>query len=165
LHNNQGRSSSRSLAADSAGELEVLGHDGNSLGVDGAEVGVLEETNEVGLGGFLEGEDSGGLESEVVLELRSDLTDESLEGELSDEELGALLESADLAEGNGAGSEAVGLLDSAGGGGGSLLGLLLGNVLSGGLATGVLASGLLGACHFNKRDLMYYCWKLNWEAI
>ncbi len=139
---------SRSLAADSAGELEVLGHDGDSLGVDGAEVGVLEETDEVGLGGLLESEDSGGLEAEVVLELRSDLADESLEGELSDEELGALLESADLTESNCARSEAVGLLDTAGGGGGSLLGLLLSDVLSGGLATGVLASGLLGACHF-----------------
>jgi hypothetical protein len=38
-------------------------------------------------------------------------------------------------------------------------------VLSGGLATGVLASGLLGACHFNRRDLMYYCWKLKSGAI
>ncbi len=142
------RAFSRSLTADSAGELEILGHDGNSLGVDGAEVGVLEETDEVGLGGLLEGEDGGGLEAEVVLELRSDLADESLEGELSDEELGALLEASDLTEGNGAGSEAVGLLDAASGGSGSLLGLLVSDVLSGGLATGVLSSGLLGSCHF-----------------
>lgn len=28
----------------------VLGHDGNALGVDGVEVGVLEEPDEVGLG-------------------------------------------------------------------------------------------------------------------
>jgi len=151
----QSRRSSRSLAADSAGELEVLGHDGHSLGVDGAKVGVLEESDEVSLGGLLEGEDSGGLEAEVVLELRSDLTDESLEGELSDEELGALLESADFAEGNCAGSEAVGLLNTAGGGGCGLLGLLLSDVLSGGLATGVLASGLLGACHFKDFEVIY----------
>jgi hypothetical protein len=141
-------SSSRSLAADSAGELEVLGHDGHSLGVDGAEVGVLEQADKVGLGGLLEGEHGRRLEAEVVLELRSDLADESLEGELSDEELGALLEAADLAEGDGAGSEAVGLLDATSGGGGSLLGLLVSDVLAGGLATGVLSSGLLGSCHF-----------------
>ncbi len=49
---------SRSLAADSAGELEVLGHDGDSLGVDGAEVGVFEESNHVGLRSLLESEDS-----------------------------------------------------------------------------------------------------------
>ena len=42
------------LTADAAGELDVLGHDGDPLGVDGAEVGVLEERDEVGLGGFLQ---------------------------------------------------------------------------------------------------------------
>lgn len=116
--------------------------------MDGAEVGVLEETDEVSLSGLLEGEDSGALESEVVLELRSDLADESLEGELSDEELGGLLETSDLAESNGAGSESVGLLDTTSSDGGSLLGLLLGDVLSGGLATSVLSCGLLGTSHF-----------------
>ena len=56
--------------------------------MDGAEVGVLEEADHVGFGGLLEGEHGGGLESQVVLELGSDLTDKSLEGELADEELG-----------------------------------------------------------------------------
>ena len=50
---------SRSLASDSSGELHVLGHDGDSLGVDGAQVGVFEEADQVGLGGFLESEDGG----------------------------------------------------------------------------------------------------------
>ena len=35
--------SSESVSSDSLGELEVTGHDGNSLGVDGAQVGVFEE--------------------------------------------------------------------------------------------------------------------------
>lgn len=140
---------SGSLASDSSGELDILGHDGNSLGVDGAEVGVFEETNEVGLGGFLEGKDGGGLESEVALVLGGDFSDESLEGELSDEELGGLLESSDFSESNGTGSESVCLLDTTGGGdGGSLLGLLGGDVLSGSLASGVLSSGLLSSGHF-----------------
>ena len=30
------------LSADTAGELDVLGHDGHTLGMDGAQVGVLE---------------------------------------------------------------------------------------------------------------------------
>jgi hypothetical protein len=137
---------SGSLTSDSSGELHVLGHDGDSLGVDGAEVGVLEEANHVCLGGLLEGEDSGGLESEVVLELRGNLSDESLEGELSDEELSRLLESSDFSEGDGTGSESVGLLDSTGSGGG-LLGLLVSDVLSGDLSSGVLSSGLLGSGH------------------
>jgi len=45
------------LATDAAGELDVLGHDGNTLGVDGAEVGVLEDRGEVGFRGLLQGHD------------------------------------------------------------------------------------------------------------
>ena len=43
------------LAADPPGQLDVLGHDGDPLSVDGAQVGVLEEADQVGLGGFLKG--------------------------------------------------------------------------------------------------------------
>ena len=42
-----------SLSTDPPGELDVLRHDGDSFGVDGAQVGVLEESNQVGLGCFL----------------------------------------------------------------------------------------------------------------
>ena len=41
------------LSADTAGQLNVLGHDGDTLGVDGAQVGVLEQTNQVRLAGLL----------------------------------------------------------------------------------------------------------------
>ena len=80
--------------------------------MDGAEVGVFEETNEVGLGGFLESEDGRGLESEVVLELGGDFSNESLERKFSDEEFSALLESSDFSESDCAWSESVGFLDS-----------------------------------------------------
>ena len=103
---------SGALTTDSAGELHVLWHDGDSLGVDSAQVGVFEETNEVSLGGFLEGEDSGGLETEVVLVLSGDLSHKSLEWELSDEEFGTLLESSDFTEGNGTWPKSVWLLDT-----------------------------------------------------
>jgi len=143
------RLGSGAFTTDAASELDVLWHDGDASGVDGAKVGVFEETNEVGLGGFLEGENSGALETEVVLELGGNLTDESLEGELADEELGGLLETSDFAEGDGAWSEAVGLLDATSGGG-LLDGSLLGDVFSGGLAAGVLASSVLGTSHFKS---------------
>ena len=137
----------RSLPADAAGQLDVLGHDRDPLGVDGAEVGVLEETNHVGLGCLLEGKDGRGLETELASVLRGDFTDESLEWEFSDEELGALLESSDLTESNSSWSESVGLLDTSGGGG--LLGSsLVSDVLSWVLGSGVLAGSLLGAGHF-----------------
>ena len=38
------------LAADAAGQLNVLGHDGNALGVDGAQVGVIEDADDIRLG-------------------------------------------------------------------------------------------------------------------
>ena len=96
--------------------------------MDGAEVGVLEERDEVGLSSFLKGEHGGALEPELLLELVGDLADESLEGELSDEEVSGLLVLPDLSEGNCSGFESVGLLDT-GGHGRRLSGDLLGNKL------------------------------------
>ena len=133
----------RALTADAAGKLNVLGHDGDTLGVDGAQVGVLEEANKVGLGGLLKGEDGGSLEPQVGLEVLGDLADEALEGELADEELGGLLVPADLAKGDGSRAVPVGLLDSTGGGGG-LAGGLGGELLPGSLSSSGLTSGLLG---------------------
>ena len=103
------------LAADAAGELDVLGHDGDALGVDGAEVGVLEEADQVRLGCLLQGEDGGGLKAQVRLEVLGNLAHEALEGKLADEKLGGLLVLADLAERDRAGAVAVGLLDAWGG--------------------------------------------------
>jgi hypothetical protein len=111
------RSSPRSgpLSPDAARELDVLGHDGDALGVDGAQVSVLKEPHEVGLGGLLQRRDGGGLEAEIGLEVLRDLTDEALEGQLADEQLRALLVLTNLPERDGAGAEAVGLLHAAGG--------------------------------------------------
>ena len=78
---------SESVSSDSLGELEISGHDGDSLGVDGAEVGVFEQLDEVSFSSFLEGEDGRALESEFLLEFVGDFSDESLEGEFSDEEV------------------------------------------------------------------------------
>ena len=111
------------LATDATSKLDVLRHDGHALGVDGAQVGVLEETDEVRLGRFLEGEDGRGLEPEVRLEVLGNLAHEALERRLADEELGGLLVLPDLAEGDGSGTVAVGLLDAPGGGRGLAGGL------------------------------------------
>ena len=134
------------LSPDPPGQLDVLGHDGDPLGVDGAQVGVLEESDEVGLAGLLEGHDGGALEPQVGLEVLGDLPDQTLEGKLADEELGGLLVPPDLPEGDGTGPVPVGLLDSAGGRGG-LPGGLGGQLLPGGLASGGFTCGLLGTSH------------------
>ena len=83
------------LATDAAGELDVLGHDGNTLGMDGAQVGVLEKTNEVSLSGLLEGQDGGSLETKIGLEILGDLTHKTLERQLADEKVSTLLEAAE----------------------------------------------------------------------
>jgi hypothetical protein len=73
------------LATDSAGELNVLRHDSNTLRVDGAQVCVFEEANEVGLGCFLKRQDSSTLKSKVGLEILGNFTYETLEWSLSDQ--------------------------------------------------------------------------------
>lgn len=42
------------LAADTAGKLDVLGHDGHALCVNGAQVGVFEKAHQIGLAGLLQ---------------------------------------------------------------------------------------------------------------
>ena len=53
------------LAANTARKLDVLRHDGHALGVDRAEVGVLEQPDQVRLACLLEGEHGERLEPEV----------------------------------------------------------------------------------------------------
>ena len=45
--NQQQRARLGTFATDSSGQLDVLWHDGHTLGVDGAKVGVLEDSDEV----------------------------------------------------------------------------------------------------------------------
>jgi hypothetical protein len=107
-----GRERSCALATEAAGEGEVLRLDGDALGVDGGEVRVLEEGDEVRLGGLLERHDGGRLEAEVGLEVLRDLAHEPLERQLADEQLRRLLVAPDFAERDRAGAETVGLLNT-----------------------------------------------------
>ena len=95
--------------------------------MDGAHVGVLEQADEVSLNSFLEGQEGRALESEVATGLVSDVLDDSLERELSDQEISASLVLSDFSDGDGSRSESVSLLDSTDWG------------LSGGLAAGVFS--------------------------
>ena len=53
--------------------------------MDGAQVGVLEQADEVGLGRLLQGHHGGALEPQVGLEVLGDLPDQALEGQLADQ--------------------------------------------------------------------------------
>ncbi|OIW22072.1 hypothetical protein TanjilG_02635 [Lupinus angustifolius] len=134
------------LSADAAGKLDVLGHDGDALGVDGAQVGVLKETNQVGLGRLLQGHDGAGLESQIGFEVLRNFSNKALEGELPDEKLSALLVTTDLTKSDGTGAVTMGLLDTSGGRGG-LAGSLGSELLPRRLASGGLPGGLLGTGH------------------
>ena len=135
----------KNLPADAAGELHVLAHDGEAIGVDGAQVGVLEKADKVGLCGLLQSKAGGALEAQVGLEILGNFADKALKRELADEELRGLLVLADLAEGDGAGAVAARLLDAARAR--RVTGRLGGEHLDRELAAGALASGLLGASH------------------
>ena len=121
--------------------------------MDGAQVGVLKEGDEVSLNGLLESADGRGLESQVGLEVLGNLTDETLERKFAvlfvswdsndcngteddepDEELSRLLVATNLTESDGTRLVSVRLLDTSGGWCGLASGLG-GELLSWGLAT------------------------------
>jgi len=76
------RHSLGTLSTDATGQLNVLGHDGNALGVDGAEVGILEEANQVRLRRLLQGHHGRRLEAQIRLEVLGDLANETLQNQL-----------------------------------------------------------------------------------
>lgn len=69
--------------------------------MDGAQVGVLKERDEVGLNGLLKSADGRGLEAEIGLEVLSNFTNKTLEGQLADQELSGLLVATNLTKSDG----------------------------------------------------------------
>ena len=67
--------------------MNVFRHDCYTLGVDGTKVSILKETNEVCLGGLLEGKNCRSLETKIGLEILCDLTNKALEGQLANEKV------------------------------------------------------------------------------
>ena len=120
--------------------------------MNGAKICIFKKANHVGLSRLLERKYCLGLEAEIRFEFLGDFSDESLERQFADEELSRFLETADLAESNSAGLEAVGLLDAPSRHGGCLTGCFISELLAGGFRTRVLASSLFGAGHLNYLD-------------
>jgi histone H3 len=100
------------LSTDTTSELNVLGHDGNTLGVDGTQVGVLEKSNKVGLGSLLKSKNGSRLETKIRLEVLGNLAHKTLEWSLTDKEICALLVFTDLTKSHGPGTVTVRLLNS-----------------------------------------------------
>lgn len=148
------------FATDAASELDVLWHDGDTLGVDGAQVGIFEEANQVRLARFLQCHDGGALEAQVGLEILRNFTHKTLERQLADEQLGALLVAANLTQCDGAGAITMGFLHAAGGGRTLASGLGC-QLLARRFASGGFASGLLGTSHVDanvpEREMSVEC--------
>lgn len=64
-----------SVTANAHSELDVSRHDRDTLGVNGAKICVLEQSNAVSLRGFLQGRESSRLIAEVVLEVHRNFFD------------------------------------------------------------------------------------------
>ena len=114
--------------------MDVLGHDSDTFCVDGAQVGIFEKSDQIGLRRFLQGHDGTALETKVGFEILGDFTDQALEGKLSDQKLGRLLVASDFTKGNGSRSVSVRLLDTSGGRG-RLASSLGGQLLAGSFAS------------------------------
>lgn len=134
------------FATDATSELDVLGHDGDALGVDGAQVGVFEEANQVCLAGFLERHHGGALETQIGFEILSDFTHETLERQFADQQLGTLLVATNFTKSDGAGTITMRLLYTSGCGRAFTSGLGC-QLLARRFASGGFASGLLSTSH------------------
>ena len=92
---------STKFTTNAASQLDILWHDGHSFGVDGAQVGILEKSDQVGFGSFLQSADSCTLETQVSLVVLSDFTPKTLEWQLADQKLSGLLVTTDLTKSHG----------------------------------------------------------------
>lgn len=154
----------RPLTTDTASQLDVLWHDGDTLGVDCAQVGILEKSNQVSFTGLLQCHDGGALESQVSLEVLGDFSDETLERQFPDQQFGALLVATDFTESDCSWPVTMGFLDSSRGWC-TLPGGLGSQLFSWGFSSRRFPCGLLSSCHldiFYVRTCtltmkMYYC--------
>lgn len=115
------------ITSNSSSQVHVLLHHSYSVGVDGAQVGVLEDAHQVGLRALLKGLHGVRGESQVVVNTVADGLDESLEWSSRQQEVGGLLVSLNFSQGHGSWSEpdlllvTLGLLDAFGGSSGLLV--------------------------------------------
>ena len=90
--------SSPKLATDPAGQLHILGHDCDPLSVDCTQVGVLKQSNKVGLACLLQSLYRRGLETNRGEEGHCDLPHQPLEWQLPDQKLSGLLVTFNLSQ-------------------------------------------------------------------
>ena len=105
------------FASNSPGELHVFGHDGNAFGVNGAEVGVFKQPDQISFTGFLKSRNSLGLEPKPTRgHVLGDFLDQALKWQLAYQQFGRLLKFANFTKGHNARAIAMRFLGSVRGG-------------------------------------------------
>ena len=93
-------------------QLHVFWHDGDTLGMDSAEIGIFKETHKISLTRLLQGHHCSTLEAQIRPMNLCNLAHKPLEGMLMNKQCSSLLILPDLPECHSAWSIAVGFLDS-----------------------------------------------------
>merc|ERR1712156_1380941 len=104
-----------SFSSDSSCQLDISWHNGYSFCMNGAQVGILHETNKIGFRCFLKCHDSTGLKSQISFVILSNLTNQTLERQLSQQQFSGLLVSSDFSQGYSSWSISMGFLYSSSG--------------------------------------------------
>ena len=135
------------FAADASGKLYVFGHDGHSLGVNGTQVGVFEQPDQISFAGLLQSHDGTALKSQIGLEILSDFAHQTLKRQLANEQLSRLLVPSDFTKRYCTRSVTVGLLHASSSR--RALSRSLGcQLLARSFSSSGFTSGLLRPCHF-----------------
>ena len=86
------------LTSDSPCKCDVSWHERDSVGVDGAQVGILEEVRHESFRCLLDSQKPMALEADLLIMAACHLSDDPLEGVLGQDQLRALLQLLDLSE-------------------------------------------------------------------
>lgn len=86
------------FTANSPRQLYIFWHDRDTFGVNGAQIRVFEQADQVSFRRFLQGTYSGALKTQIGLEILGDLTNQTLERQFPDEQLSRLLISSDFSK-------------------------------------------------------------------
>ncbi len=84
------------LITNTATEANILGHDGDALGMNRTKIGIFECSDEIGLSRFLYGHERTDSKARIRLEILSDFSNETPKRLLVHEKVGRLLELPDL---------------------------------------------------------------------
>lgn len=95
------------FATNATSQLNVLWHDRHTFGVNSAQVGVLEQTNQVRFARLLQRHDGRCLEAQIGLEILRDFTNQALKRQLANQQLGRLLVATNFSQRDRSGAETM----------------------------------------------------------